>query len=177
MLNEYDEAARQMLGVGGADVAPRYISGADVDPRYLVGSVGAPAVAVPQLANAHPVNYSGVNYVAGDVSYFGFGRHIIPAGGRLTLPAIRPTRPFKPQKLFIPSTIQDLLLENADIGGTNMFADQSGVPVEIFSEVSTSPQIDWLTIEPAVGVILTIRNASLVDKVFTGALYGTQVRR
>lgn len=177
-MDPYQAAAAEMLGVSGADVQPHYVGGADVSPRYMPrGSVGAPALAVPSVNQGQVVNYSGVQYVAGDVSYFGLGRTAIPANDRVVIPAIRPTRPFKPQKLFIPSTIQDLLLENADIGGTNMFADQSGVPVEIFSEVSTSPQLDWLTIEPAVGIILTVSNPTAVDAVFSGALYGTQVRR
>ena len=177
-MDQYQQAAAQLMGaVGAADVQAFYpgVAGADVRAFYPGGGVGNPAMQVPNT-QGQPVNYAPTHYVAGDVSYFGLGRTTVPANDTLVI-ELRPSRPFKPQKLFLPSTVQNLLLTSADIGGTNMFANNGGVPVEIFSEVSTSPQIDWLTIEPAVGIAISVQNPTGGPLIFSGALYGTQVRR
>ena len=172
-MDQYQRAASAMMGgsVGSADVYPRYV-GASVNPRYI----GAPALAVPQAQGGAPVEYSGINYVAGDVSYFGLGITAVAAGA--TVPVqVNPTRPFTPQKFFCPSTIIGLLILSVSIAGTNMFANTAGVPIEIFSEVSTSPQMEWMTIEPAVGILFEVRNPTAAPLNFEGTLYGTQVRR
>jgi hypothetical protein len=176
----YRQAANQMLGaVGDVDVVPRYmqggtqVGGAMVAPRY----VGAPAQAVAQgqLQQA-AVPYAPTHYTSADVSWFGFGRTVIAAGATGTV-TLRPKRPFKPQKLLLNSTVIGLLILEADIGGTNMFANDAGIPTELFSEVSTAPQLDWITVEPAVGIEFTILNPTAGPLVFSGSLYGTQVRR
>jgi hypothetical protein len=179
-MNEYERAAAQMMGsVGDVDVMPRMIrsgvgvGGAMIEPRYI----GAPAQAVPQAQfQQSPVPYAPTHYASADVSWFGFGITAVPAGGTATV-VLRPKRPFKPQKLFLPSTIIGLLITSADIGGTNMFANDAGIPIELFSEVSTSPQLDWITVEPAVGIEFIIQNPTVGALNFSGSLYGTQVRR
>lgn len=177
-MDQYQRAANQMMGVGSADVYPRYlqggVGGATVQPRYI----GAPvqSVSPATMEGATPIQYSPTIYVAGDVSYFGLGATTVGAG--LTVPIqVNPNRPFTPQKFFAASTVIGLLVLSVSIAGTNMFANDAGVPIEIFSEVSTSPQMEWMTIEPAVGILFQIRNPTIAPLVFSGALYGTQLRR
>lgn len=150
------------------NVHPQYV-GANVHPMY----VGAPVEQVQNQGKA--VQYSQSDYVAGNLSFFGFGRTVIPALSAVDV-ELKPVRPIHPQKLFCPSTITDLLIESASIGGTNLFAGVNGVPIEIFSEVATSKPLDWITINPAVGIVFRIRNPTAVDSVFTGGIYGTSVR-
>ncbi|HLO20030.1 MAG TPA: hypothetical protein VK192_06005 [Sphingomicrobium sp.] len=174
-MNDYSNLAGQMLGgVGDVDIRPRYVGDVSIQPRY----VGAPAEMVQsQGPLGKPVQYSPAEYVAGNVTWFGLGRTVITAGATGQVVSIKPLRPITPQKIFCPSTNQGLLLAQASIGGTNIFANQAGVPIELFSEVSTAPQIEWPTIDTSVGIDFTLINPTLADIVFTGALYGTAVRR
>lgn len=173
-----NQFARQLMGgVGGAEVnpmfLPRGVGSADVQPMY----VGAPAVAQAQM-QGQVVNYSGIQYVAGELSYFGMGSILIPAGstGVQTAPLL-PSRPITPQRLGCPSNVQGLLIQAASIGGINLFASQLGVPIEMFSEVSTFPQMNWPTLEPSTGIQFTLANPTLTDLLFKPVFYGTQVRR
>lgn len=163
--------ARQMGSVGSAEVAPRYVGSAEVQPRY----VGAPAVAT--VAPQKPVSYSGLTYTAGELSYFGMGSINIPANSVTTTDPLLPQRPITPQRLGCPSTVQGLLINAASIGGINLFASQLGIPIEMFSEVSTFPQMDWPTLEPSTGIAWTVTNPTGTDLAFKPTFYGTQVRR
>lgn len=167
--------ASQMLGgVGDVSIQPRYVGDVSIQPRY----VGAPVEMVPQQAPmGQPVKYSPADYIAGNVTWFGLGRTIITAGATGQVVSVKPLRPITPQKIFCPSTNQGLLITQASIGGTNIFANQAGVPIELFSEVSTAPQIEWPTIDTSVGIDFTLANPTGADIPFTGALYGTAVRR
>ena len=49
--------------------------------------------------------------------------------------------------------------------------------MELFSEVSTAPQIDFPTIDTAVGIDFLILNTTNAAIPFTGAIYGTAIRR
>ncbi len=51
------------------------------------------------------------------------------------------------------------------------------MPIELFSEVSTAPQIRWPTIDTAVGIDFTLINPTGSAIPFTGAMYGTALRR
>jgi len=177
-----DYMADQLLNgnvgaVGAVDVGRRVVGGGTsvgypaVMPRY----VGAPAQMIEQ-PDAPAVQYSPSAYVAGDVSWMGLGATLIPAGGQGNV-TVKPIRPITPQKLLCPSNVQNMLLLKASIGGTNIFASTNGIPIEIFSEVSTAPQIDWPTLDPAVGIEFTLQNLEAFDQFFKGALYGTSVRR
>lgn len=162
-----------MGGVGSAEVQPMYVGSADVQPMY----VGAPAVAVPQV-QGQQVNYSGIAYSAGELSYFGMGSITIAAGANgVQTGVLRPSRPITPQRLGCPSNVQGLLIQAASIGGINLFASELGIPIEMFSEVSTFPQMNWPTVEPATGIVFTLANPGLVDLDFRPVFYGTQVRR
>lgn len=168
-MNRY---AQEIMGsVGSAEVMPRYVGSADVQPRF----VGAPAVAT--MAGASPVNYSGLTYTSGELSYFGMGSINIPANSVTTTDPLLPQRPITPQRLGCPSTIQGLLINAASIGGINLFASQLGIPIEMFSEVSTFPQMDWPTLEPSTGISWTVTNPTSEDLAFKPTFYGTQVRR
>lgn len=152
-------------------VSPQYVGGVAVNPRY----VGAPAQMVQSLGE-QPVDYSPNSYHAGNLSFFGFGINVIPAGSTGTTVELNPVRPIHPQKLFCPSTVIGLQINSVSIGGTNMFAGANGLPIEIFSEVSTSKPLDWVTLDPAVGIVFVISNPTAVPLNFTGGIYGTSVR-
>lgn len=171
-MNSADAVLSGVQGsVGAMQVNPRYV-GAAVRPNY----VGAPVSMVAQgQMGEQPVEYAPTTYVAGNLSFFGFGITSIPANDTLTI-QLNPVRPIAPQKLFCPSTVVDLLIDSASIGGTNLFAGSEGIPIEIFSEVSTSKPLNWTTITPAVGIVFAITNPTAGALNFTGGIYGTTVR-
>lgn len=162
-------------GVGDlVNVRPMYpgVAGPNVNPFY----VGAPAEA-EAASGQRPVQYSPPQYVAGDVTYLGFSSTTIPAGSVGTPVNVSTNRPFTPQKMGCPSTVLGLLITQINISGTNLLANALGLPVELLSEVSTFPQILWPTLDTATGVQFVVANPTGGDLVFSGAFYGTQVRR
>lgn len=172
-MNANERLARKLLagkGAVGMRVQP-YRVGATVQPHY----VGAPAARVPN-AQGSPIQYSGTEYLAGDVTFIGFGQTVVLAGAVNAQITINVLRPFTPQKMFCPSTIVGLLVNNVAFQGTNIFANNLGVPIEQFSEVSTFPQIVWPTIDPATGVVFTVSNPTGGNLNFEGGMYGTDVR-
>jgi hypothetical protein len=174
-MNPHDMAAAMLNhhgSVGDPNIHPNYIGDPNIHPQYI----GAP-IAEAQAPHMGPITYSESAYVAGDVTWFGFGITSILAGATGQVVSIKPLRPITPQKIFCPSTNQGLLLGQASVGGTNIFANQAGVPIELFSEVSTAPQIRWPTIDTAVGIDFTLINPTAGAIPFTGAMYGTALRR
>lgn len=150
---------------GATSIAPQY-------PGYGVGyPVEQQAQPVQQ-----PVRYTEAQYLAADVSYLGFGSTSIGAGATVTV-NIPTNRPFRPQKLGFPSTTVGLLVQQVNISGTNVFANQQGVPVVMLSEVSTFPQINFPDLDTATGVDFTVFNTTAGALPFQGAFYGTQLRR
>jgi len=179
IASESDEKPDVMLrgllpAVGATNVMPRYVGGTAVQPFYP-GRVGAPAQ-MQQAPGGSPINYSPQEYVAGDVTDFGLGRTTIAAGATGTSVTIRPPRPFTPQMLTCPSTVQGLLIKSISIAGTNINCGDEGTPIERYSEVSQVPQILFPTIDPSTGVVFVIANPTADDLVFSGSFYGTQVR-
>lgn len=157
----------------GTTVQPfsaNYRTGVMVQPKV----VGEPARMVPQVPQG-TIDYSPEQFFVGDVTYLGFGRTSIPAGGQVTV-EVRPQRPFKPQRIFCPSNVQNLLILNVEIQGTGIFANSLGVPIELFSEVSTTPQIRWPTLQTATGAQFIVSNPTGGALFFSGMLYGSQVR-
>lgn len=164
-------------GVGDlVNVQPLYpgqrVGGPSVNPYY----VGVPAVA-SQQPNGADVQYSPPQYVAGDVTYLGFAATSIPAGSVGTPVNVSTNRPFTPQKMGCPSTVLGLLITQINISGTNLLANALGIPIELFSEVSTFPQILWPTLDTATGVQFVVANPTGGALTYSGAFYGTQVRR
>ena len=164
--------SRSAGSVGDPSIHPQYIGDPSVHPNYI----GAP-IQQAQNPQMGPITYSETEYVSGDVTWFGFGITSILANAAGQVVSIKPLRPITPQKIFAPSTNQGLLLGQASVGGTNIFANQAGVPIELFSEVSTAPQIRWPTIDTAVGIDFTLINPTAGAIPFTGAMYGTALRR
>jgi len=165
-------------GVGDlVNVTPVYpgqrVGSPNVQPYY----VGVPAVAEQMAAANQQVMYSPPQYVAGDVTYLGFASTTIPTASVGTPVNVTTQRPFTPQKMGCPSTTIGLLITQINISGTNLLANSSGIPVELFSEVSTFPQILWPTLDTATGVQFVVANPTGGDLTFAGAFYGTQVRR
>ena len=145
----------------------------NVQPFY----VGVPAEATAPNASGQQVSYSPPQYVAGDVTYLGFAATVIPAGSVGTPVNVSTQRPFTPQKMGCPSTTIGLLITQINISGTNLLANNLGIPIEIFSEVSMFPQILWPTLDTATGVQFVVANPGAAPLTFSGAFYGTQVRR
>ncbi len=171
--NLADQLLQNSGGVGDVSINPRFVGDVAVRPRY----VGAPVNQVQtQGQPGTPIDYSAEEYVAGDVTWFGIGENIVPAGSIGSTFKIKPERPMAPQSFRSPSTVQRLYLKAISIAGTNIFASEDGVPIEFFSEVSTAPQILFPTINPSTGVALTVSNPAGADKIFAGAFYGTALR-
>lgn len=158
--------------VGDPNIHPQYIGDPNIHPQYI----GAPIQQASSGATP-PITYGETEYVSGDVTWFGFGNTSILANAVGQVVSIKPLRPITPQKIFCPSTNQGLLIGQASVGGTNIFANQAGVPIELFSEVSTAPQIRWPTIDTSVGIDFTLINGTAAAIPFTGAMYGTALRR
>lgn len=166
--------------VGDPSVRPRF-PGQPQGYQFGAGGVGAPVVnhgmhPRPVMPGSREIAYHDMEYVAGDVTYFGLGSSTIGANALVEV-TLRPLRPIVPQKILIPSTLTGLLLNQVSIGGTNIFANTQGVPIELFSEVSTAPQIDFPTIDTAVGIDFLIQNTTNQELFFIGAIYGTAIRR
>lgn len=162
------------------NVAPVYpgqvrpgVAGPAVNPYY----VGVPAIAEAAAPANQQVQYSPPQYVAGDVTYLGFASTVITAGSLGTTVNVTTQRPFTPQKMGCPSTTIGLLITQINISGTNLLSNSLGIPVELFSEVSTFPQILWPTLDTATGVQFIVANPTAGNLTFSGAFYGTQVRR
>ncbi len=165
-------------GVGDLINVQPYYPGRAGDPNVQPYYVGAPAVPVGTAgASAHEVQYGPPQYVAGDVTYLGFGSTSIPAGSIGTPVDVSTNRPFTPQKMGCPSTVLGLLITQINISGTNLLANSLGIPVELLSEVSTFPQVLWPTLDTATGVQFVVANPTGGALPFSGAFYGTQVRR
>ena len=146
----------------------------NVSPYYP--GVGAPAAEIPQTG-VQPVQYTQPQYVAGDVTFLGFGATLIPAGSIGTPVNVSTNRPFTPQKMGCPSTVIGLLITQVNVSGTNLLANALGAPIELLSEVSTFPQVLWPSLDTATGVQFVVQNPTAGNLVFSGAFYGPQVRR
>lgn len=163
----------------GANIQPNYVGNANMH------GVGAPVQQVQQLQEA-PVKIAPTQYVAADNSYFGIGfnpaltsagGNVLAAGALNQIITFLPDRPISPVRWLMPSTIFGLFINQIKIGGTTLLPSDNGIPVEFFSEVSTAPNIDWITINTTPGVQFTVSNPSGADLLFTGAFYGTQARQ
>lgn len=167
-------------GVGDlVNVMPYYpgqqrVGSPNVMPYYP--GVGAPAMAIDASSN-QAVQYSPPQYMAGDVTYLGFGSTVIAAGSIGTPVNVSTNRPFTPQKMGCPSTVIGLLITQVNVSGTNILANALGAPIELLSEVSTFPQVLWPSLDTATGVQFVVANPTAGDLVFSGAFYGPQVRR
>lgn len=151
--------------------------------------VGNPLIVQPQMVGApvqyqqttqgfaRPVEVSDQAYVDGGLTYLGFGSTpIAPGAVNINVP-ISTQRPFTPQHLRCPSTVFGLLINGVLLEGTNLYANQAGVPIELFSEVATAQQMPWPTLDTSTGIIFVVSNPTAGALNFQGAFYGTQVRR
>ncbi len=182
-----DQFAEMLLspegGIGNM-VAPHYMPPGTgvggVSPYYpgQVPGVGLPIeqTAVP-MAGGVPVEVSPTQYVAANVSYMGLGDTLLtPLVSNFDI-TLRPLRPIRPQKIGFPSNVQDILINQITIGGTTVFANNDGIPIEMLSEVSIFPQIAYPTIDPATGVVFQVTNLLNVNQQLRGMVYGTVARR
>lgn len=164
-------------GVGAAlAVQPQYVGAPlAVQPQYVSGPVNY----VPQSPQTlgRPVDVSPEAYVDGGLTYLGFGATNIAAGANNIVVPITTDRPFTPQHLRCPSTNFGLLINQVQLEGTNLFANQLGVPIELFSEVATAQQMPWPTLDTSTGISFVVSNPTGAAISFQGGFYGTQVRR
>jgi len=173
-----DQQVAALLAGSGSVGDPRVLPYYTGDPRVLPYYTGAPIAQVESAQGVQrPINYAPMDYVAGDVTWFGIGRTVIATGGARQTIDKKPQRPMAPQSFRSPSTVQGLLLHEISIAGTNIFNASEGVPIEFFSEVSTAPQIVFPTIETSTGVQFVVSNPTAGDLVFSGAFFGAAVRR
>jgi hypothetical protein len=173
-------------GVGAAlAVQPQYVGAPlAVQPQFYGQqqygqNIGAPVQYVqtgPQTLG-RPVDVSPEAYVDGGLTYLGFGATNIAAGANNIIVPITTDRPFTPQHLRCPSTNFGLLINQVQLEGTNLFANQAGVPIELFSEVSTAQQMPWPTLDTSTGISFVVSNPTGAAISFQGGFYGTQVRR
>ncbi len=171
-MDEFEAALMaERGGVGNVHIRhPRAQVGQAIAPRY----VGAPVEQVDDLDQS-PVKWSEGQPVAGENTWFGLGVTSVAAGATVTL-TFRPNRPIAVVRYLMPSTVFGLLILGFNISGTQLLPAGAGVPVEFFSEVSTAPNIDWLTIQTTPGVDIQINNPTLNPLNFSGAFYGTALR-
>lgn len=175
-------------GVGGYPQYgyPQVGAALAVQPQY----VGAPLAVQPQYVGApvqyvqtgpqtlgRPVDVSPEAYVDGGLTYLGFGSTTIAAAATNIQVPITTDRPFTPQRLRCPSTNIGLLINQVQLEGTNLFANQLGVPIELFSEVATAEQMPWPTLDTSTGIAFVVSNPTGGAIAFQGGFYGTQVRR
>jgi len=170
-MNAASLADRMLGSVGDPNIQPHYVGDPNIRPRY----VGAPVNLVQGNPNA-PIDYSEQTYVDGNVTWFGLGTQVIAAGATAVVDK-KPLRPMTPQSFRMPSTTQGLLVSQISISGETPAAGQDGTPQEFFSEVSTAPQLVFPTINEASGVQITLINPTAANITFSGAFYGTALRR
>ncbi len=161
-------------GVGAALDVQRMQPG-HAGGMYGPGGVGLPA-APGQIANPQ-VDYNPAAYNRGGLSWLGFGRTEVLDGAVNQEIEIDTERPFTPQLCYNPSTVFGLLVNAITLEGTNLFSNTAGVPIELFSEVSNAPQIQWPTLDPSTGLKFVVSNPSGGDLFFSGGFWGTQIRR
>lgn len=170
-------------GVGSPSVHARWpgVGSPSIVPRYL-RRVGSPAVKVAAGQDEQATLYSDPEYSAGEVTYLPFRSLVaidaagVP-GAKMTL-EVKTKRPFQPQDLRFPSTLEGLVLLEAQIQGTNMLANSEGLAFELLSEVTTIGPIDWITIDPASGAQLFIENIGAEEgQIPRGTFWGTALRR
>lgn len=159
-------------GVGALDVQAQQIGSALNVQRQ---QIGLPAAA--GQVNAGQVQYSQAAYDQGGLSWLGFGQTVIAAGATNIVVPITTQRPFTPQLVYHPSTVIGLLINQVQLEGTNLFANVLGIPIELWSEVSNAPQIQWPTLDTSTGIQFVVSNPTGAPLNFSGGFWGTQVRR
>ncbi len=140
-------------------------NGARLLAELLEGAVLASASA-PAPMSPFPI-------CAVDRTWFGLGMTPFEWGERKTIKIV-PDRAFNPERLVVPASLAGYLLYQQSHGGITLFANESGVPIEFFSELSTAPHVLYPSLGPDQALELDIR-APHVPKApppFTGALYG-----
>lgn len=182
-MDMFSQALAQERGSVGARIQmPDGFQRVGANIRYTNG-VGARAQAVPEVPE-DTVEYSPTEYVAAEMSAWGLGfstEQIVPAGS-IAAPGtlkfkFQPDRPIRPARFVMPSTIISLFVNQVKIGGTPLLPEGAGgIPCEFFSEVSTAPNVKWLTINTTPGVTFDISNPTSSPLLFTGAFYGVALR-
>jgi hypothetical protein len=135
------------------------------------------------------------------VTYLGLGQLQMPWLGRgeLTVTALRE---FQPEKLGLPSYLAGYSIEELRVGEQRLTKPGTQLPIELFSELSTFPQIVWPRLGPDRPVVFTLHAPACPPRregfwrksfgmpyswkvieppaappAFTGAFYGTSVPR
>ena len=184
-----DQLANQLMavsgGVGALNVQPQQpgvgaaLQVARQQPGHAGGMYGPGVGAIAQAAPVPQatVRYDAAAYDQGGLSWLGFGATNVPAGAVNQEIPITTLRPFTPQLVYHPSTVFGLLINQVQLEGTNLFANTLGVPIELWSEVSNAPQIQWPTLDTSTGIQFVVSNPTAGDLSFSGGFWGTQVRR
>lgn len=182
-MNEFERALAAEQGSVGASIQTVKGFRPRVGAKIRYQNVGAPVERVSEVEE-DAVAYSGTEYVAAEQSVYGIGFGVDDLGRSLVVPAgnlayellFKPDRPINPSRFVMPSTIIGGFIIGVKIGGTDILPATNGIPWEFFSEVSTAPNIEWLTINTTPGVKFLVANPTAAPLLFTGAFYGTALR-
>lgn len=176
-MDEFEAVLAAERGAVGARVRhPRdRMRNMNVGARIKPRMVGARAERVDSL-DEPPVEYTGTEYIAGENTFFAIPPTTVAANSTIDIGPINPDRPIEVQRFIVPSTLIDLRINQFTISGTPLLPSTNGVNVVLFSEVSTAPNIDWLTIQTSPGVTIRVTNPTGNPLTFEGAFYGTQLR-
>ncbi len=112
-------------------------------------------------------------YEQGNVTYFGIGSHAF-AWNETRRISCEPARDLRPAKFGVPATIAGYTIRQIEVDGAPLLVAGAGVPAELFSEVSTFPQVLWPLMGQGKPVVfeVTAPPPPPGPAPFTGAFYG-----
>lgn len=115
---------------------------------------GPPSVGPYYVGKPGAVEYNPQKYEAGEFTYWGFGSQQLEWEEERAI-EVAPVVRFKPIQLFC--AVSDVDVTAIEIEGVNMLAPGAAIPVELFSEVSTFPQILWPELAPGKPIRFVVR--------------------
>lgn len=176
---EAQQLLRQMGGIGQLAIDPQQVGQALRIMAQQPG-VGLPAAMVSTEGGTRKVvSYKEAGYDSGGLTYCGFGITPLAAGAVNTPVTIVVRRPFLPQLVYCPSTTFGYLIDDFQVEGMGLFANNpnQGMPNELISEVSNIEQIQWPTLNPATNGQFLLSNPTGGILNFSGAFWGTNLVR
>lgn len=111
-------------------------------------------------------------------TWFGLGVHFF-AWEEQRKVTFTPMREFDPRGLIVPSTVSGYTVVSAHAAGVDMLPSAGGIPCELFSEVSTAPQIIWPALGPEKPLTMVLRAPACpkAPNPFLGAMYGVALEK
>lgn len=112
-----------------------------------------------------------------DGIYHGMEAPLTLAPGATATATWRPVTAFKALRFVVPSEIApDVVISNIQCGAFVLSAgDASGIPGSTFSEVNTTSQIEWPTIQTSQPLTMIVTNVSAAALVFRASFLGWRI--